>query len=915
MKKLFIILSLLIIHHTFAQVEGLTADSLRVLLSKAIGTDKIDISLELSKIVGVQSPDEAEKLIDEAIIIAKELNYEEGLSEAYQQKGRHLYDKEKVLSGVLFFKKAFDINEKLKSDEKAAESLYGLAQGLARINRNQESIDTLDYILNQYKDAIQARLKSDILHLQSRISNSLNEQDASIGYLKQSIEIEKDNQLLDKLGKSYIMLGSIYYAIGNNNDAYQYYQLCEKTARKAHDTLLISQALHNSANIYLSWGLFDEALNLFLESKNFLSQASYENEIVATLTSIASVYFEIGDYDKSKYYYKKSLYLAEKNNQTYLKGIIYNNLGEVLFAEKKYDSALNLLELSLKYEMQDDNTLGIAESKMPIGIVYSELGQYNLAFKYYNEADSIFKIFGSKQDQAHLYSAYAKTYEKMGNDSLSIIYYEKCINLSNNIKERNLLNKAYKQVSNIYEKRKDYHNALIYYKLYDILSDSLFNKNTTIRLEHMNLELENQERIKALSQLESEQKLLRLQSKNRTIFLSFAIIFLVLAIVFFYWRFRIKKRSEVRITKQYNTLLESEQKIKALLNASFDSTLLINLNGFIITINNNTLNGFFTNPKSMIQKDLFSFFSEENQNTLKKLFSLVLNSKAPSETILKEKNKFVLNIKISPVLDHSNQIGSLAFYIKDVTQIEKDKKAKETMEKQLIQTQKMETIGTLAGGIAHDFNNSLATIQGYASMAIEDIPEDNRIHRYLTNMQKAIDLSRNTVKKLMIYSRSKDIIFNKINLNNLINDSIDLIMGSMPKNIAIEYPNKNNDIELLGDKNQLTQIILNICTNAFHAIGDKKGLIKISIKSNEKVEGFFNTKMLIINIEDDGEGMDIDTQKRIFEPFYTTKDVGKGTGLGLSVVVGIIKQHHGKIEVHSKLDFGTTFSIYLPQIS
>jgi signal transduction histidine kinase len=227
----------------------------------------------------------------------------------------------------------------------------------------------------------------------------------------------------------------------------------------------------------------------------------------------------------------------------------------------------------------------------------------------------------------------------------------------------------------------------------------------------------------------------------------------------------------------------------------------------------------------------------------------------------------------------------------------------------------METIGTLAGGIAHDFNNYLATIKGYITMLLEDVDKESHIHRYLTRIEKAVVLAQGTVKKLLAFSRKNEIVFNKTPIHELISDSIDMIKGSKPKNINLKIGDIPQNMEILADKNQLTQVFINICNNAFHAIGEKKsGEVNIQLETTNSHPEFSRKEMIIISINDNGMGMEQETMKRIFEPFYTTKDVGKGTGLGLSMVAGIIKQHNGKIEVSSEFGKGSTFSVILPLI-
>ncbi|OYT17137.1 MAG: hypothetical protein B7C24_04220 [Bacteroidetes bacterium 4572_77] len=916
MKRFLLLLFICIISFSQAQEKDIFLDSLMHELSVSDNNHWVDIAIEISKEISYKDAEYAQTIIEEAIKNSISIDYQDGLSRAYEQKAILLYNEHKILSGISYFQKAYGIYSFENKRSESANILYGIASGLARIHQISEAKDTLSFILNNYPLSIDPQTKSNIYHLFSNIYSGEGEIEKAIEALDSAVVVEKNNYLLENLSTSYNALGVIFDDLGDYKRSLEYYDLCEITAKNIHDTLLTSYAIHNKAYIYLYWGIFDEALSLFLESQDLVQSAGYESELVASVSSIAAVYQEIEKNDKAKRYYKKALQLADKYNDLTTKAVIYHNMGEMMFGEGKLDSALYMLNQSLRIEMQEGNTLGIAQTKSLLGTIHSALNDYDISFTYFKEAENVFLKFGSKNDLSNLYLEYGKTYASLRKDSLSIIFFQKGIDLAEKINNRSLLKDGYQASSHNYERLYNYRKALFFYKKHKSITDSLFNQHTSRRMDYMSLKLETQEKEKRLSSLENKQKVLQLENKNRTTFLLAAIIILILSIFFFYWRFTIKKNSEARLSKQYHILEESEQKIKALIDSSFDSTLLVNLQGNILTINNNKLNGFFANTESMIHEELFSFFNSPNKEKLDRFFKLVIQTKKPKELEIQEANGFVLNIRISPVIDPSNhQVSSLAFYIKDITQLEKDKQAREKMEKQLIQTQKMETIGTLAGGIAHDFNNSLATIQGYVSMSLEDVDPKSHIHRYLKNTQKAVNISRDTVQKLMTYSRANEIQFNKVRISELLDDSVDMIMGSKPKNIKFVYPHKRLNMELLADKNQLTQVMVNICTNAIHSIGEQAGTVTIKVQKIKSQKRFKNKNMILIQICDDGIGMDSETQKRIFEPFYTTKEVGKGTGLGLSVVAGIIKQHSGIIEVKSQFGKGASFLLYLPIIS
>lgn len=236
------------------------------------------------------------------------------------------------------------------------------------------------------------------------------------------------------------------------------------------------------------------------------------------------------------------------------------------------------------------------------------------------------------------------------------------------------------------------------------------------------------------------------------------------------------------------------------------------------------------------------------------------------------------------------------------------------LQEQLIESNKMETMGKLAGGIAHDFNNILTPIIGHADLALEDC-KDDYIKEDLQLILKSATRAKELVKQILTFSRRYKQESTAVDIYQVIQETIDLLHSSFPKNISIEYNLSSSKLLVLANEGQLQQVILNLCTNAKDAIGDKSGIVKIkqstvTIKKDtpELKKGLYGK----MSISDNGSGMDEETLQNIFFPFYTTKPKGSGTGLGLSVVHGIINAYSGTIQVESTLGKGTTFHILLP---
>ncbi len=244
---------------------------------------------------------------------------------------------------------------------------------------------------------------------------------------------------------------------------------------------------------------------------------------------------------------------------------------------------------------------------------------------------------------------------------------------------------------------------------------------------------------------------------------------------------------------------------------------------------------------------------------------------------------------------------------------------KAKLEAQLLQLQKMEIIGTLAGGIAHDFNNILQPILGYTYLMLQATTPESNNHGYLNNIWTAANRARDLVKQILTLSRQAEFQRTPFDLKTIINEVVQLIRASSTPDIVFQVNLAPLPLVILGDPSQLHQVLMNLCTNACHAMMDCGGVLEIlaevvdaSPQNIKGLPGFHAAPHIRLLVRDEGHGMDKITQERIFEPFFTTKKPGEGTGLGLSVVHGIIANHSGLIQVHSEKNLGTTFTIYLP---
>jgi signal transduction histidine kinase len=249
-------------------------------------------------------------------------------------------------------------------------------------------------------------------------------------------------------------------------------------------------------------------------------------------------------------------------------------------------------------------------------------------------------------------------------------------------------------------------------------------------------------------------------------------------------------------------------------------------------------------------------------------------------------------------------------------------KEKAKLEAQLLHLHKMETIGTLAGGIAHDFNNILTPILGYTEMALEELPDESTLKYDVEQISNAATRGKDLVQQILTFSRQVDVEKKPLELHHVIKEVMNLIRASFPSNIEIQQNLREDCGTVLADSTQIHQIVMNICTNAYHAMMRKGGRLEVNLDVLDldarklKTAGKIKSGTYVrLTISDTGHGMDKQTLARIFEPFFTKKEVGSGSGLGLSVVHGIVSNYNGAIEVESQPGKGSRFMIYLPQHS
>lgn len=340
------------------------------------------------------------------------------------------------------------------------------------------------------------------------------------------------------------------------------------------------------------------------------------------------------------------------------------------------------------------------------------------------------------------------------------------------------------------------------------------------------------------------------------------------------------------------------------------SILLLDDSLNIVKINSHTLDILGKSHRELIGKNLLEVNPLLRSTDRYESYLNVLQSGEP----FTEEN-FSFN---SPVYGRMTGILKAFKVGKGLGMIVIDTTKSKKLEEQLRHAQNLEAIGSLAGGIAHDFNNILGIIIGYTELAIDDTPDGHRAKENLTQVLNAAGRARETVGQILTFSRNKGIRREETNLAHILNDILELIKPSLPHSIKLSTKLPKLPAPVLADAGQIRQVILNICTNATQAMKESGGMLETGLEEikvtpdSQEYDFLEPGSYQCLYFNDSGMGMKPEVVRRIFEPYFTTREQGKGTGMGLAVAHGIMKSHGGDIAVHSEPGKGASFRLYFP---
>ena len=371
-----------------------------------------------------------------------------------------------------------------------------------------------------------------------------------------------------------------------------------------------------------------------------------------------------------------------------------------------------------------------------------------------------------------------------------------------------------------------------------------------------------------------------------------------------------RKRSEEAVRQANETL-------RAVIETSPLAIYTLDLDGVVRTWNSSAQSMFGYTQEDAVGSPLPVIFPEEMGSFRKRLDELIAGeSQHGDEERRRCKNGTSIDVSFwtAPLRDAAGAVTGVVEVVADNTE-------RKRLEEQFRQAQKMEAVGRLAGGVAHDFNNLLTVITGYCQMLLDRFPGGDSNREDMLQVLKAADRATTLTRQLLAFSRKQIVQPKVLELGALVLDMQQMLKRLLGVNIELVIQIQPNLGRVRVDPGQIEQVIVNLVVNSRDALADRGGRVAIilrdvivDVENGGREAPVRSGSYVVMEVSDNGTGMDEETRSHLFEPFFTTKEKGRGTGLGLSTSYGIVKQNHGEIDVRSELGEGTTFSIYLPRI-
>ncbi len=374
------------------------------------------------------------------------------------------------------------------------------------------------------------------------------------------------------------------------------------------------------------------------------------------------------------------------------------------------------------------------------------------------------------------------------------------------------------------------------------------------------------------------------------------------------------------------SLQQSEQRFRAIFHSSFHFSFLLNPQGTLLEANQTALDALgVTMPQTVGLPYWEMSWCQGGAEEVLRLKDAVAAAargrfvRFETEFRSSDQKRILVDFSIKPCMDTAGSVTLLIAEGRDITEWKRADAERQSLQTQLLQSQKLEAIGRLAGGVAHDFNNMLHAILGHVELALQDLPQENPLAKNLREIEKAANHSADLTKQLLAFARKQTIDPKILDLNETVEGILRILERLIREEIELVWIPARHLWPIRMDSTQVHQVLTNLTINARDAIeGVGKIVIETGVAEFDEEfctvhAGHLPGRFVMLAVSDTGCGMNKEVQAKVFEPFYTTKEMGKGSGLGLATVYGIVRQNHGFINVYSEPGKGSVFRFYIPR--
>ncbi|SHJ62228.1 PAS domain S-box-containing protein [Malonomonas rubra DSM 5091] len=370
-----------------------------------------------------------------------------------------------------------------------------------------------------------------------------------------------------------------------------------------------------------------------------------------------------------------------------------------------------------------------------------------------------------------------------------------------------------------------------------------------------------------------------------------------------------------------NALQESEKRFRELIEQSPIGLALCAMDGSLVSVNPAYAKILGYSIEETLRLTYWDItpkkYAPDEQRQLRQLEAT--GHYGPYEKEYRHKDGHLVPVRLNGMIVVRDGEKHIWSSVEDITVLKKAEADKNALMEQLRHSQKMEAIGTLAGGVAHDFNNILSAILGYTELTLRNPNCDTKSRKNLKHILSAAERARELVKQILMYSRKGEKNLELVELHSVVLEAIRLLRKTIPTTVSIRLDIDPGTGTVRGDSTQIHQVVMNLCTNAYHSLSEQSGEIAIKLDQVDvdavtaaKYPNLRQGRYGQLTVSDNGSGMPPKIMTRIFDPFFTTKKQGEGTGMGLAVTHGIVQSHDGAIGVESAVGDGTTFNVFFP---